>query len=92
LAGQIISPNPILTLRESIAEAAPQGLPRMAPLTLHWHLKVMLVTRKRVQVFHGMRNVQATKNDRILCCLWVLANQHDEWIYIDKFEFQIGIQ
>jgi hypothetical protein len=78
LAAQIVAANPILTLREIIAEATQQGLPKIAPSTLHRYFKVMLVMRKSVQVFHCMRNSQATKNDRILFCSWVLANQHHE--------------
>jgi hypothetical protein len=39
-----------------------------------------------------MRNDQATKNDRILDCSWMLANQHHEWISINEFGFQIGTQ
>jgi hypothetical protein len=50
----------------NIVMTTQQGLPRITPSTLHRYLKVILVTRKRVQVFHGMRNAQATKNNRIL--------------------------
>jgi hypothetical protein len=92
LAARIIAANPILTLREIIAEATQQGLPGIAHSMIHRYLKVMLVTRKSVQVFHGMRNAQATKNNRILYYSSVPANQHHEWISIYEFGFQTGPQ
>jgi hypothetical protein len=89
---EIIAANPILRLREIIVEAAQQGLPGIAHSMIHWYVKVMLVTRKSVQVFYGMRNAQATKNNRILYYSSVPANQHHEWIYIYEFGFQTGSQ
>jgi hypothetical protein len=91
-AAQIIASNPSLTLREIIAEAVQQGLPRIGISTLQRYLKVLLITRKLVRVIPQMRNDPQTKHDRNLYCQWVLANQQHEFIYIDEFGFQIGTQ
>jgi hypothetical protein len=48
-----------------MAGAVRQGLPAVAISTLHQYPKLTLVTLKRVQVVHAMRNAAPTKNHRM---------------------------
>jgi hypothetical protein len=91
-AAQIMTANPVLALAEIVREAVHQGLPRISPSTLHHDLQVFLITRKVMRTIPQMRNAPQTKLDRQLCCQWVPANQHPEFVYADEFDFEIGTQ
>jgi hypothetical protein len=65
LAAQIIAATGVLPLGAIIAEAVRQGMPKIAISTLHQCPEIVLLTLKRVQLTHAIRNSPPTKNDRM---------------------------
>jgi hypothetical protein len=64
IAADIVAQNPLLTLREIIAEAFQHGCPRISPATLDTYLETMLITRKRAAFTPQQRNSEETKEKR----------------------------
>jgi hypothetical protein len=60
-APQVIPAHPVMTLGEMITEGVRQGLSNIVISTIHQHLKVTLVTLKRVHVIYAMRTAPNKK-------------------------------
>jgi transposase len=56
IAAEIIAQNPLLTLREIVAEAVRQGCSRISSSPLNIYLETMLISRKRAVLTPQQRN------------------------------------
>jgi transposase len=92
IVADIISENPLLTLKEIISAAMARGCPRISASTLHAYLDTMLITRKRPTFTAQQRNCPETKEKRVEYANWFTRDENRHYIFVDEFGFSIATQ